>query len=104
MYADDVNLYAEMNSDRNRTELQQKLDRIHCWSTTWQLPISLAKYCVMNINKTSEETGITFKIGDSILPYSNEVRDLGVIVDNHLTFNSYIKHIMKNAYLHTNLI
>ena len=90
MYADDVKLYTEINSDKNRTELQQTLDRIHRWSITWQLPIglSLAKCCVMNINKTSEETETTFKLGDTVLPHSNEVRDLGVIVDYHLTFNS----------------
>ena len=88
----------------DRIELQQTLDRIHCWSTTWQLPISLAKCCVMNISKTSEEAETTFKLGDSILPYSNEVRDLGVIVDNHLTFNSYINHIVKKAYSRANLI
>lgn len=104
MYADDVKLYTEINSDKSRTALQQTLDQIHCWSTTWQLPISLAKCCVMNISKTSEEAETTFKLGDSILPYSNEVRDLGVIVDNHLTFDSYINQIVKKAYSRANLI
>ena len=41
MYADDVKLYMGVNDDAGKTDMQQTLDRIYCWSTMWQLPISI---------------------------------------------------------------
>ena len=57
----------------------------HMWAADITGQVLRTEY---SLSKTSEETQTNFKLGGSILPYSNE--DLGVIVDNHLTFTATI--------------
>jgi uncharacterized protein (UPF0303 family) len=70
----------------------------------WQLPISFAKCSTLTINKRSADNEVAFKLGEIILPNLSEVKDLGILVDNRLSFSSHISYAVKNAYQRANLI
>jgi hypothetical protein len=43
LYADDLKLYASIESDCDNTRLQENIDRLASWIKTWQLSISIKK-------------------------------------------------------------
>ena len=104
MYADDMKLYTEINNDENFIDLHHTLNQIHSWSTTWQMPISLAKCSIMNISQPNTEEEATFTLGSVTLPKSTEVKDLGILIDKHLTFKGHINYVVRTAYARANLI
>ena len=92
MYADDLKLYTILNMDDDSKVMQAKLDILYKWSCDWQLQISYKKCHVMVVNKVRRQHNFSFnlKIGTSAIATVNEVRDLGVIVDENLNFTSHV--------------
>jgi hypothetical protein len=108
LYADDVKLYTSYRSvsDSSILHLQNCLQRISEWSVTWQLPMSVSKCCSLNIstqhNKLPHISNL--QLGSQPLTTCLQVRDLGIIVDENLTFNSNIDTIVQKAHARSNLI
>ena len=50
------------------------------------------------------EHSVQLLLNGNALPVANEVKDLGVIVDDKLTFNGHIDQIVQRAYSRANLI
>jgi hypothetical protein len=98
MYAADVKLFTEVTSDKDIADLQQTLNKICDWSATWKLPISLTKCSLMNINMSNSEEEMIFKLGNSILSKSAEIKDLVILIDQHLTFRIHINYVVRKAY------
>ena len=82
--------------------LQNKLNQLFEWSERWQLSISLNKCNIMYIGNT--DCKLNMSLNSKTLPLVNEVKDLGVIVDSHLTFHSHIDKIVARAFIRSNLI
>ena len=107
LYADDVKLYASINIATGFNNLQSSLDAIYRWSVDWQLSISITKCHILLINTNYKQTfndNYDFRINTEILEYKTAVRDLGIIVDNRLTFSNHISDIAKRAHQRANLI
>ena len=49
LFADDTNVFREIQSDEGRQKLQQDIDELLIWSKKWQLPFneSNARLCTM---------------------------------------------------------
>jgi len=43
-------------------------------------------------------------VNDNILPVVDEVKDLGVIIDSHLSFDAHITKIVATAFTRANVI
>ena len=107
LYADDLKLYAAINIDQGFRNLQSSLDVIFRWSVDWQLSISIHKCYILLINvnfRHDFSDKFDFKINTNILEYKSAVRDLGVLIDNKLTFSNHIADITKRAHQRANLI
>ena len=107
LYADDVKLYAAINIEQGYVNLQISLDIIYRWSLEWQLCISFQKCFILLLNTHLRRDFLdkfVFKIGNNILEYKPVARDLGVLVDYHLTFSNHIAEITKKAHQRANLI
>jgi len=99
LYADDVKLYTELRSAADGNCFQVCLDRIYQWSLTWQLQISSQKCCVIDVGKsTAADAGYPCRLGNAGLTTSENVRDLGVVVDSHLCFSEHIANITCRAH------
>jgi ribonucleases P/MRP protein subunit RPP40 len=106
LYADDVKLYTSIESVSDCSPLQSCIQRISEWSVTWQLPMSVGKCCSLNIATQHNKLPPipTFQLGNQLLPTCSQVRDLGIIVDESLTFNINIATIVQKAHARSNLI
>jgi len=94
LYADDMKLYTELRSAADGNGFQVCLDRIYQWSLTWQLQISSQKCCVIDVGKsTAAGAGYPCRLCNAGLTTSENVRDLGVVVDSHLCFCEHIANI-----------
>ena len=58
----------------------------------------------MNISQPNTEEETTFTLGSVALPKSTEVKDLGILIDKHLTFKGHINYVVRIAYACANLI
>ncbi len=112
LYADDLKLYTSLCSNDNASVLQSKLDDLYCWSITWQLNISFKKCATMcvsgsgnnNSNSNNSVSRPALCIGSNVIASVNEMKDLGVIIDNHLDFKLHINNIVARAFVRSNLI
>ena len=87
---------------RDSTDTTHFNDALQCisdWANAWQLQLSIAKCCVLQLNtKCLENLPGPFFINGISLPTCNSVRDLGVTVNESLSPSSHI------AYKRVNLI
>jgi len=83
--------------------LQCSLDRLLDWSDEHQLPISIRK-CSCIVLGNIDTSNVHCSINDQPINTVREVRDLGVIVDSSLKFNSHISYIVVKANSRASLI
>ena len=102
LYADDMKLYMRMNSSYCTSRLQNCLDKLTSWSQTWQLNIAYQKCAIVQIGKTTPDCSYT--IASNRLANVGVVKDLGVFVDDSLSFSNHICHIVTRAFARANLI
>ena len=103
LFADDGKLYTVIKCHSDLNNLQNSLDRILDWSNEHQLPISARKCSCIVLGNISVDN-VQYSIGKQPVNIVSEVRDLGVIVDPALKFNSHINYIVANANTRASLI
>jgi hypothetical protein len=81
-YADDVKIWAAVNSIEEADHLQESLDRLYQWSLDWLLPINKDKCVVLSMGK-NQSPG-TYHIGGYLLRQTDQEKDLGMIVSSDL--------------------
>ena len=95
LYADDAKIYEHFDKNNSKL-LQEGLDSIIKWSQDWALPIAHDKTFILHIGK--HNTGVKYKIDNIILQETSSVRDLGIEINEFLSFNSHINKIVKNSF------
>ena len=100
--ADDLKLYSTLETDADISHLQRKLTDIHEWSYQWQLGISYSKCNIMYVGRTCCNENLFLNV--NMLPVVDRVKDLGVVMDSHLTFTHHIDQIVARAFIRANLI
>ena len=78
--------------------LQNALDILLSWSNIWQLPISLPKCSVLSISNSKSPKPRIYSLGNTNLPQVRSCSDLGVLIDDKLTFTNHILSTTKKAY------
>ena len=101
LFADDTKLYKEIKSPEDSNSLQRDLDSLQEWSNTWLLKFHPNKCKVMtvsnkkNINRAYHLYDSTGKEVD--LEKSEGEKDIGVFVDDQLTFSRHIQQQANKA-------
>jgi hypothetical protein len=86
MYADDIVLLSESEQD-----LQRQLDYVATWCKNWRLVINGKKSEVVHFRKRgTERTDFAFKVDDNSLDVVDSYKYLGIILDEHLSFNNAV--------------
>jgi len=75
--------------------LQQCLDRLFNWCTEYSLPLNLKKCSTVHFGNTNPR--LNYCLQNNELDEHTCERDLGVIIDEHLTFQSHIDATVKKA-------
>ena len=103
LYADDLKLYTELQTDADHTILQGKLNDVYCWSAKWQLSISYKKCNILCVGSHVNNIP-SMQLNNNILEVLDEAEDLGITIDSNLTFKSYINGMVARAFTRSKLI
>ena len=96
LYADDSKLSKVYSKSVNFShQLQQDLFIFEEWAAMWQLKVNVNKCSVMKFGRNRPD--VSYSLNNSLLPIVDNVRDLGVIISNNLTFSTHISTIVSKA-------
>ena len=94
LYADDLKVYLEITCDFDNVTSQNCVNNIVEWSEVWKLKLAIDKCQYSHISLSTSSAPAVYFVSDSQLPTTSTIRDLGVIVDNRLTFKDHITSIV----------
>ena len=92
LFADDLKRYSMAENSKN---VQTGLDKLSTWCSDWQLTLAPAKCCCLDIicsskhDNSDDDRSDLYSLGGQSIPFVRETRDLGVLVDNHLSFSGH---------------
>ena len=81
-FADDTKLIHTVETEEDRTGMQNSLNDLHTWASTWQMKFNEGKCSVMHFGKQNPH--YTYTMGSSELKEANEEKDLGILVNKSL--------------------
>ena len=104
IYADDTQLYLVLDpcSDGQLQRLQNCVRGVKAWTAENRLLLNDSKTEVLHLTSrfSRNPTPIsTIKVGDSEVDIASEVRNLGVLFDQHMTFISQVNKVCRAACL-----
>jgi len=105
LFADDLKIYSVLNMDalnntndvNYKNDLQLAIDNISNWSNEWQLTINVDKCSVLGLYNGRSCVSKCYVINGAILSVSTSINDLGICIDNKLSYNSHISNIVVKA-------
>ena len=100
LFADDTKLYGKSNTKEDQITIQEDLNTLQLWSDKWLLAFHPDKCHTIKLGKTKSEAEyyLMQKNGKkTILQESIIEKDLGVIVDNQLSFQNQISTAVAKA-------
>ena len=101
LFADDVKLYSKIEGPIDNA-IDMTLRTIQEWSRKWQMNLNPSKSSTMTIG--NDQTTKSYTIDNIEIPRVANIRDLGLVYDNHLKFDDYISSITNRAYQRIGLI
>ena len=106
LFADDVKMYSVVDVDIS-SDLQIACNRLVQWAEIWQMSVAIQKCNVLRVSNRNTELLQPHQAYclDSIpLKWEDDCRDLGVMIDSKLSFNSHISLIVHKAHVRAQLI
>jgi len=79
--------------------LQNSIDDINSWATTWQLKLAISKCQHIHIRLSRIAVFPKFSLNDNILSSYSSCRDLGIIIDYRLSFIEHINSMAAKAHM-----
>lgn len=98
LYADDIKIYAKIQSYEDCLELQRALESVSHWCDQNGLSLSLSKCCCLSFTLKSSPLLFDYGIDGVSITRSDNVRDLGVTFDTKLSFTLHYESIIASAY------
>jgi len=99
MYADDLKIYACINSMIDTERLQDELDIFCSWSLRNKLPLNTDKCKVISFCKSRLScVEAPYVLLDTQISRVSNIRDLGVIFSSNLSFNKHMDYIISKGY------
>ena len=87
MFADDAKVFKAIMTEQGRSELQEDLDNLQNWASTWKMKFNADKCKVLHIGNQNPQ--YEYRMSDTSLEAVREERDLGVIVEEKLKFDTH---------------
>ena len=97
LFADDVKLYSNITVSSSNSDLQQSLHNLLLWANTWQLTINNNKCSVFGLHGRFRSSNNSYFLNNCPLTFSNPIRDLGILIDNNLSYKSHINSIVSKS-------
>jgi S-adenosylmethionine:tRNA-ribosyltransferase-isomerase (queuine synthetase) len=96
IFADDTKIY---NSTLNSDDIQSDVETLQQWTEQWDLHFNKTKCHVLHMGKNNPACKYTFKEGNEEVQIKTceEERDLSVVFDGKLSFDTHIQSCIKKA-------
>ena len=100
LFADDAKCFKSISGHSDSLQLQEDLNRLAHWSTTWSLPFNNSKCSVISVNPGCQQSGtsLSYHLFSTHLSKQSMQNDLGVIVTSDLRWRAHLQSIMAKAY------
>ena len=95
LFADDVKVYTCIKNFESAIMLQHCLDLICNLATSWQLKLCPSKCTVLSLSKAHVNT--LYHCCDIVLPIVKQMTDLGILIDDQLSFSRHIDNVCTKA-------
>ncbi len=99
LFADDTKLFGKSTTAADCTSLQSDLHKLQQWSETWNLKFNKEKCQTLHLGKNNGKNIYIMGSQQDAVSLQETVaeRDLGIIIDNELSFNTHITQAIKKA-------
>ena len=101
LYADDTKMFSQVDTIERYKQIQSDLDNLVNWADKWQLRFNSDKCHVLHFGHNNPIRPYYMRKHDSTdyveLATSEEEKDLGIVVDNQLTFAKHVETQVKKA-------
>jgi hypothetical protein len=98
MYADDLKLVKVCETEDHIEQLQGDINRMEKWCQRNSMELNVKKCYHMTFSRKVNTLHTAYNINGSPIVKTDEIRDLGVILDRKLTFVPHIESISKKAH------
>lgn len=98
LYADDMKLFRAVGGNHDICILERDILEIENWCTTNKLHLNIQKCAVMCFSRRLNKVSANYSLCGQTVKTVNSIKDLGVIVDDKLSFSEHINHISLRAY------
>ena len=97
LYIDDCKMFRVINCDDDQMLFQSDLDKLYYWSLGNLMDFNSKKCKIKRITKKQVPFTNRVHLSDTVLNKVKECKDLGIVTDNGLSWNSYIDMITAKA-------
>jgi hypothetical protein len=99
IFADDTKAYSSVETVQDNEKLQSCIDNLTDWTDKWLLQFNSQKCKVLHLGKNNVQYQYVIRNGNDVHVLESTVaeRDLGVIVDPLLNFDTHISETVKKG-------
>ena len=97
MYADDLKVFRVVNDENDAELLQRDVDNISEWLLLNKMQLNKNKCETMHFTCKRSTNARKYIVDGTYIKAANVIKDLGVLIDNKLTFQSHIVQTAKSA-------
>ena len=97
LYADDVLLYSTINSLDDCHQLQADLNTLEQWANRWRIVFNPSKCEYLKITNKLHSISTQYHIQKHTIKEVTHAKYLGVIIDQHLTWNEHTNYVTSKA-------
>jgi Reverse transcriptase (RNA-dependent DNA polymerase) len=96
-YADDLKLFMTVKCIEDCERFQHDLDLLHSWCLVNKFDLNADKCKSVSFGRGSKPVVFQYSIGGTDLERVNRIKDLGVIIDDRMTFVSHIEAVVAKS-------
>ena len=97
MFCDDVKIFHKIVTPKDVITLQKDLDAVARWAADWRLKLNASKCKSFKITLKRKPIDSSYSINGTTLENVTSVRDLGVTLDQKLTFEEHVNATISKA-------
>lgn len=98
LYADDLKIFRKITGEIDVDILQNDFNEIHNWCQVNKLNLSIKKCAVMSFSWSHIRIPTGYFLGDQRVQEVSGIKDLGIVVDNKLTFAKHVDKVTLQAF------
>ncbi len=104
IFADDTKIIKSISSEQDMQDLQQDLDNLLKWCCDWKLTLNNSKCVNIHFGQNSTNLTTNYHIGGFPLQRKTNHRDLGVTIQDSLSWSDHYREICGKAYKTLHLV